>query len=443
MSEPAPASVEEQVAAWRTYLAARSELARNDVEELEDHLRSHITDLTAMGLDDDEAFLVGVKRMGAVHDISLEFAREYTSRLWKQLTMAPDPAKAGRNFRIALGLAVAAALIVQIQHSIAPNVLGRNLGLLVLPFLASYFAWTRRVGPRTWITIGAWFSVAAIAANVYPFVAGSDTEILIALHLPIVLWLIVGVAHAAGEWRSHEERMNFVRFTGEWFVYYVLIALGGGVLIGLMTAVFEAIGVAAEDFLIEWVLVSGAAGAVLIAAWLVDAKQTVIENIAPVLSQIFTPLFTLALLAFLLVTMFGGSLVDVDRTALIVFNLLLVVVLGLLVYTISARDPHRPARTADVVQFVLLASALIADLVVLLAIVSRIAEFGFSANKTAALGENLVLLGNLIWATFLAWGFLRRRRSFDEIERWQTAYLPIYAAWATIVVVGFPLVFGF
>ena len=27
--------------------------------------------------------------------------------------------------------------------------------------------------------------------------------------------------------------MDFVRFTGEWFIYYVLIALGGGVLIGV------------------------------------------------------------------------------------------------------------------------------------------------------------------------------------------------------------------
>ncbi len=27
--------------------------------------------------------------------------------------------------------------------------------------------------------------------------------------------------------------MDFVRFTGEWLIYYVLIALGGGVLLAL------------------------------------------------------------------------------------------------------------------------------------------------------------------------------------------------------------------
>jgi hypothetical protein len=29
------------------------------------------------------------------------------------------------------------------------------------------------------------------------------------------------------------------------------------------------------------------------------------------------------------------------------------------------------------------------------------------------------------------------------MERWQTAYLPVYALWAWVVVVIFPLVFGF
>ena len=33
--------------------------------------------------------------------------------------------------------------------------------------------------------------------------------------------------------------MDFVRFTGESFIYYVLIALGGGVLQGLTVAMFE------------------------------------------------------------------------------------------------------------------------------------------------------------------------------------------------------------
>jgi hypothetical protein len=61
----------------------------------------------------------------------------------------------------------------------------------------------------------------------------------------------------------------------------------------------------------------------------------------------------------------------------------------------------------------------------------------------AALGENVVLLGNLGWSTVLYVRFLRGRDPFANLERWQTAYLPAYSVWAAIVVVVFPLVFGF
>jgi hypothetical protein len=40
-------------------------------------------------------------------------------------------------------------------------------------------------------------------------------------------------------------------------------------------------------------------------------------------------------------------------------------------------------------------------------------------------------------------GFLRGRTPFTSLERWQTTYLPVFFVWAAIVVVGFPLMFGF
>ena len=40
--------------------------------------------------------------------------------------------------------------------------------------------------------------------------------------------------------------------------------------------------------------------------------------------------------------------------------------------------------------------------------------------------------------------FLRGQSgAFATLERWQTNYLPVYAAWAAIVVIVFPLVFGY
>jgi hypothetical protein len=39
--------------------------------------------------------------------------------------------------------------------------------------------------------------------------------------------------------------------------------------------------------------------------------------------------------------------------------------------------------------------------------------------------------------------FLAGRAGFTALERWQTAYLPVYALWAWAVVVVFPPLFAF
>ncbi|MFN2447194.1 MAG: hypothetical protein ABR606_16630, partial [Vicinamibacterales bacterium] len=88
-------------------------------------------------------------------------------------------------------------------------------------------------------------------------------------------------------------------FSGELFIYYVLIALGGGVLTAFTMMMFNAIDIDAEWLAEGWLIPCGAMGAVIAGSWLVEAKQSVIENMAPVLTRLFTPLFTVVLLAFL------------------------------------------------------------------------------------------------------------------------------------------------
>jgi hypothetical protein len=187
----------------------------------------------------------------------------------------------------------------------------------------------------------------------------------------------------------------------------------------------------------------GAAGAVLVASWLVEAKQSVIENMAPVLTRLFTPLFAALLVTFLGTLMLTGRGVDIERNMLLVFDLLLVLVLALLLYSVSARDLRSPPGAFDVMQVVLVASALLADAVALWAIGARITEFGFSPNRVAVLGMNVILLVNLTWSALLYIRFLRGRGSFTALERWQTNYLPVYAAWAAVVVIVFPPLFGY
>src|SRR5690606_4611310 len=116
---------------------------------------------------------------------------------------------------------------------------------------------------------------------------------------------------------------------------------------------------------------------------------------------------------------------------------------GLVLYSFSARDADAKPTLMDAVQLVLVVSALLIDALALVAILSRITEFGFTPNRTAGLGLNVVLLVNLVWSAWLLAAFLRGRRSFYDLERWQTTYIPVYAAWAVFVVVAFPPLFDF
>ncbi|MEX2639297.1 MAG: hypothetical protein WD266_01335, partial [Balneolales bacterium] len=124
-------------------------------------------------------------------------------------------------------------------------------------------------------------------------------------------------------------------------------------------------------------------------------------------------------------------------------DMLLVVVLCLLLYSISARDPLAKPGAFDVLQLLLVISALLVDVVALGAIASRISEFGFTPNRIAALGVNIILLINLTWSAWLYGRFIRGHGSFASLERWQTVYLPVYSVWAGIVVIVFPPLFDF
>ena len=452
------AELEQQIDGWRAFAQRRQAISASDVDELEDHLRAQIADLQAIGLDEAESFFVAIKRLGDLDAVSREYAREHSERLWKQLVLVPEStggtggtggAAPWVEIAVVLAAAVGAGLAVKAgmwsgrDGLEVGSSLARTLGLLVAPFLAAYLGWKRRLSVRTTVAVLVPFTVLAVLLNAYPFAPGGSTDVLAALHAPVVLWLLIGVAYVGGRWRSDARRMDFVRFTGELAVYYALLGMGGAVLIGLTAGALGLVGVDFEPVIEQWILPFAMPGALVVAAWLVEAKQNVVENIAPVLTKVFTPLTTLMLLVLLGVLAAAGGVVDVDREVLILMDAILVLVLCLLLYSTSARDPLSRPGLFDGLELVLVLSALAVDVVMLTAMVTRIAEFGSSPNKVAALGLNVLLLVHLAGTAWLTARFLRGRGTFAALERWQTRYLPVYSGWAAVVVVAFGPLFGF
>ena len=295
---------------------------------------------------------------------------------------------------------------------------------------------------RLWLALA--FAAAALFANIYPFRHGSDTQGLTALHLPIALWLVVGIAYVGGRWFADRGRMDFVRFSGELFIYYVLIALGGVVLTAFTVMMFRAIGIKAEWFAGDWLVPCGAAGAVIVGSWLVEAKQSVIENMAPVLTRLFTPLFTVVLLVFLATMVWTGNPIDVEREVLIGFDLLLVLVVGLVLYAASARDPQAPPDFFDGLQLLLVVSAL----------VGRCAWRSRQSPRASPSSASRPTAWRRSARISFCWSTSRGRRGSmcascagaARLPPWSDGRSPICRCtrvWAAFVVVVFPPLFGY
>ncbi|MHB1418965.1 MAG: permease prefix domain 1-containing protein [Bacillota bacterium] len=447
--------LETQIHSWSDHLRAHGNFSDADIHELENHLRDEIEDLIAAGLTPDESFLISVKRLGNVDAISHEFAKVNTENLWRHLLVDPIDSLAKQQNRRDIALVVIFALLAGTLFKI-PQLFGfefydqtdvifyiKNLSLFILPFIAAFFLIKRKAWLNTCATILGIFILTALVINVYPSFAPHHTAYLSGFHLPLSLWLVVGVAYIGREWQGSQGRMNFIRFTGEAFIYGVLVMAGVFVLGMFTQVIFAAIQVDAEKFWQEYLLIYGGSAAALITVYLVEAKKSVVENFAPILAKIFSPLFLIIMATFLIVMIITGNSPLMERDFLIGFDFMLALVLGLVLYVISARDIRQPANLFDYLNLALIMTALVIDGVALSAIIFRLSAFGITPNKLAALGENLALLGNLAGLAWLYIGYFKKKFDFTNLIKWQTDYLYVYFIWTTIVAFIFPIIFKF
>lgn len=421
---------DERIDRWRAHLTTRPGLTPGDAQRLEVRLREHLDALSGAALTDEEAFLVAEHRLRA--DVPFPSAR------WRTASLVP------LLFAMAAGLAIKVPVDLVTAKIAGQEVMigAALLGLAVV--VTAFFAWLRRppVAPVLAVNAAA-VGVVALTQALYPSVDPHHTRSLATLHLPIALAVLLGTAYLGRDWWRTGRWLGYLRHLGEAMVFLALIALGGGVLTGLTAAVVSLIGISPEVLLGQWVMPLGLGGAVIVALWLAESKRTIAENLAPVLAAVFTPLFALLLVGFLVAMVVTGRIVDIDRDALIVVDLLLVVVLGLHLFSYAARPPQRPAGLSDWLQLTLVTSALVIDVIVLAAIAGRIGEYGSTPNKLAALGENIVVAGILAGSLWLMVGFLTGRRPLSTLHDWHCRALWVIGGWAAVVVLLVPVAFGF
>lgn len=444
--------LEANINAWCDYLRASGKLAETDIVELENHLRDQIEELVTDGLSQEEAFLIGVKRLGNVNLISAEYSKVNTEQFWKQLltdSVVSNAAKnKGRNVMLVVIFSLLAGTIAKLPNWFGVDMFTpayfKNLSLFVLPWIILFFVLTRNrmTKQQLWLICGI-FVLTALIVNIFPSYEPHHTEILTVIHLPIMLWLITGVAYAGKDWLLSKERMNFIRFTGECVIYGSLIMFGLIVLFVFASTIFQSIAINIDPFMFNYGFVYGGCAAAMITVYLVENKKSIVENFAPVLAKIFSPVLILVLITFLVVSFVTRNSPYMDRNLLIGFDLMLVLVLGIVLYTISARNLYDPPNIFDYLNAALIVAAILVDGVALSAILQRLTEFGISPNKLAAFGENILLLINLAALLWLYIRYFTGKITFSAIEKWQTSYLTVYAIWMAVVVFIFPVAFRF
>lgn len=452
--------LESKIKEWNDSLRNKGKFLHQDIVELESHLRDEIDSLTKKDLTEEESFIIAIKRLGNHEILSKEYGKVNTDIIWKELIFYDGDNQNDKRMQKDILLLVLLSLFAGIMAKL-PDFFGfpplfkakasdgyfygKILSLFFLPSITIFFIIKNflKINKKKIIIAALTYIASTVIIILMPMIEPFHTAGLIGLHLPLFLWGIVGLAYTGKEWTLVKQRMNFIRFSGESFIYGTLLLCGVLVLSLFTIEIFKEAKLDIEYFYTNHIMIFFIFAVPVISVYLVEAKKSIVENIAPILAKIFSPLFLITMFIFLIIVLFSKIDPSSDRNSLITFNFMLILVVGLATYIISARKNKEKINNYDYINLLLIIIAMLIDLIALSAIITRISKYGFSANKTAALGENIILLSNLGGLAFFYIKFFIKKNNFLLLEKWQTFYLYIIFLWCGIVAFIFPLMFGF
>lgn len=319
----------------------------------------------------------------------------------------------------------------------------RNIGFIVFPILSLYFAWKREVKTKTLVFISVAILVSLFFINVLPHQKGSDTLILSCIHLPLLLWCVLGYAFVGGSLHNYDKRLHFLRYNGDLAVMMAVIVIAGGILTGVTIGLFSLIGLNIEEFYFENVVIFGAAALPIIGTYLTETNPQIVNKVSPVIAKIFSPLVLVTLIAFLIAIVVSGKDLYNDREFLLIFNVLLIGVMAIIFFSVAGTSGTAKNYMETLVLLLLSVLTVIVNGVALSAILFRISEWGFTPNRIAVLGGNIVMLANLILVTIRLFKALRTKSDKAEVGSAIAWFLPVYAIWAFFVAFLLPLIFSF
>jgi hypothetical protein len=317
----------------------------------------------------------------------------------------------------------------------------RNLPTIAFAGLTAWFILKGRItGVKNILLLSIPVVILTIFLNLLPEKL-YDTSKLAFIHAPLYMWFIFGLAWVSFKYTNTSKVSAFIRYNGELIIMYGLLCIAGAILSGMTIGLFSIIGMEIGELYMENIGIVGLVVLPVVAAWLIDIYPDITSRIAPIIARIFTPLVFILAIAYLIAITLSGIDLSMNREFLIIFNLLLLGVMAIIVFSLSELDKSNIRKLNVILLFLLAVITIIIDLFALSAIISRLSE-GFTPNRTVVLISNILVLVNLLLILpdlFLA-GF--KGRSVDRVGKIICSYLPVYFLYCVVVIFVFPFIFG-
>ena len=319
----------------------------------------------------------------------------------------------------------------------------RNIAFIVFPLMTAYFLWKQKSQQKSIIICSVVILLSVFYINLLPDNSESDTLILACIHLPLFLWTVLGFSFVGNNLKNYQCRLNFLKFNGNLIVMTTIILIAGIVLTFITLGLFSLIDMDIYEFYFKYVVIWGLAASPIVGTYLVHTNPQLVNKVAPIIAKVFTPLVLTTLVVYLVAVVVTGKDPYNDRDFLLIFNLLLIGVMAIILFSIAETSKNSNTNAGV---FLLLALSIVTVIVngtALSAILYRISEWGISPNRLAVLGSNVLILTNLLMVTYRLFKTIRNKNQIEYVEKNIASFLPIYGLWTILVTFIFPLLFNF
>lgn len=370
-------------------------------------------------------------------------------KFWK-IRLAPekDPVFKGflkRDLLVVILISLLTGLLVKL-----PEIFGqiqvdffysRDLAIIVFNGIILYSFWQNRIFDQYRILIyGFILMILTLFINFLPNTK-SDSVILSMIHIPLFLWCLFGLSFTSFDYKNTEKRIEFIRFNGELLTMTGLILIAGGLLAGITLRLFSVIEMDIKTFYFQYVVVIGGVAAPIVSSYLIRLYPNLTNKIAPVIARVFTPLVFITLAVYLVSLIFSKSKILENRDLLLLFNVMLLAVMAIIVFSVSAIDKSKEKNLNVFILLLLACLAIVINSIALIAIISRVTS-GLTPNRTVVLVSNILIFVNLILIAKSLYESYFKNKQLESVEQTVARYLTIYFFWTICVIFVLPFVFG-